>query len=587
MKKGKHKNEEKRVSAAAEDNQAVKAERKWIARPGTAEDLKSNEAIFILGMKPPEKDWKGKADAEGQSPGRGPDTSAPGPEYGGQSDADMSRFLCARGDRRIADGDYSGAVEDLTEAIRLNPGGCDGYSLRGVAYYELGRYEEAFADDCVAVDMEPSPASLFNRAEAYYKTGRDDEALEDAERARAQAEVDPRYQFLIPEIDYLAGHVRDKSLKREDYYQPPSGWEKEESGEEPTSEEYDDTGPEAVRFTYASMHVDWEWSVETPRGFAWWGHGLAQRVWAGEFRRDRGVDVTLMHLETDFLRNVRYDEKTMEGLNRLNADTAQFAFVYNPDDRRVRLHTTVYVHRQNLEWSKRLFTGAAGLQVSYAHMKAGEASRLFDGSEPDTSPHPEGGFREKPDDMLNAINLGFIPEGDLAEPIEGNEFAFAADCLMPESLTTWDNQGLTSEFPFLGDEPVHVRLTRGLGPVTGLFQATSAKEHPLLGKGLLTTMQLPLSHPRDELLRMADVLNLLESREWTGCHMNGAWRIDEQDCLSFVSFLPIMSYRKQILANLAFSNRNRCRWAAMLLAADSNDKQRPKADAHGAGKDET
>lgn len=574
MKKGKHRNEEKRVSADVGDNQAVKAERKWIVRPGTAEDINSNEVLFVLGLKLPKKGPTVQAEApEGQNRGRGSEINAPGPEDGELPDAEMSAYLCARGNRRIDEGDYPGAVEDLTEAIRLNPGDISGYSLRGMAYYELGRYDEALADDCVAVGMAASPASLFNRAETYYKMGRDDEALGDLDRALALAEGDPRYGFVIPQIDYLVNHIRDKSLKREDYYQPPSGWEGEEGNEEPPPEECDDTGLEVARFTYESMHIDEEWSLETPRGFTWWGHGLAQRVWAEPCRRDRGVDVTLMHVVTDFLREVRYDDRTLEGLNLLNADTAQFAFVYDPDDRRVRLHTTVYVHRQNLDWSKRLFMTVAGIQASYAHMKAGEASRLFDGSGPDTSPHPENGFREEPDEMMGVIGLVYPGMNHRAEPIDAGEFEFAAGCLMPESLTTWDNQGLTSEFPFSGDEPAHVRFTRGLGPVTGLFQATSAKEHPLLGKGLLTTMQLPLSHSRDELLRMADVLNLLESREWTGCHMVGAWRVDEQDCLSFVSFLPILSYRKQLLANLAFSNRNRCRWAAMLLAAVSNDKQ--------------
>lgn len=331
----------------------------------------------------------------------------------------------------------------------------------------------------------------------------------------------------------------------------------------------DDAGPEVILFVYCtSLRIDDEWSVEMPGGFTWWGHGLAQRVWAEECRRDQGVDVTLMHAETDFLRNVEYNRETLEGLNLLNAETAQFAFVYDLDDRCVRLHATMYVHRQNMEWSKRMFAGAAGLQVSYAHKKVNEAARLFSGSEPDTSPHPENGYRAKPDEILGVIDLAFIPANDFADPIGDSEFRIAAGLLTRKSFTTWGEWGLTSEFPFTGDEPAHVRMKKRLGPVTTLFQASSREKHPLLGKGLLTTMRLPLSIDREEGLRLATGLNLLESMEWAKCHMNGAWLIDELNCLSFYSFLPILAHKKQILANLALSNYIRCGWAAGILKGD-------------------
>lgn len=335
----------------------------------------------------------------------------------------------------------------------------------------------------------------------------------------------------------------------------------------------DDTGPEVLQFTCDALRIDDEWMTETTGGFTWWGHGLAQRVWAEACREDLGVDVTLTHVETDFLRNVGCDLKTMEGLNLLNAEAPQFAFVYDPNEMRIRLHATFYVHRQNVEWSKRLFMLVAGLQVSYAHMKAGGASHLFDGSEPDTSPHPGNGFRQKSDEILGVIDQAIIPESDNAEPIGVGEFRQAADCLSQQMLATCGGGGMTAEFPFSGDEPAILRFGKGMGVVTALFRAFSRKRHSLLGKGLLTTLQLPVSLDREEGLRISAGLNLLESVEWARCHMNGAWRIDSQDCLSFVSFLPIMSHEKGLLLNLAISNYIRSGWAAGILNAGSDNNR--------------
>ena len=115
-------------------------------------------------------------------------------------------------------------------------------------------------------------------------------------------------------------------------------------------EELDDVGPEVLRFIYTTgMRIDDEWR------FAWWGHQLAQRVWAADCRRDEGVDVTLMHVETDFLRNVESNQQTYEALNDLNAGTSQFALLYDPQNRIIGLHPTVYTHRQSPDGSKRLF----------------------------------------------------------------------------------------------------------------------------------------------------------------------------------------------------------------------------------------
>jgi hypothetical protein len=478
------------------------------------------------------------------------------------------------GNDKIFGGDPEGGIEDLSEAIRLDPKNSSYYGLRAIGYYETGRYEEAIEDENISIDVDPDPAILYNRAEAYYKTGRDSEALDDLDHALKLAHEAPHNFFIIPECEKLISIIKDKTLSREDYYQPLIDGEKVNQSVEPC-EAYDDVGPEVIDFIYTSMHIDDVWSVIAPEGFTWWGHNLAQKIWADDCRRDEGADVTLMHVETDFLRNVENNEQTYEALNDLNAGTSQFAFIYDPEELRIRLHSTVYTHRQSLDWSKRLFLRAVGLQVSCAHTMVERFSRLFAGSEPDTSPHPDSGFRPEKDELVGLIDNFYLPMGEKEYPVESGTFQFTKEHLPPHLLATSGDDWLTVEFPFWGDEPACVRLAKGKpGVVTSLFRVNSTEGHPLLGKGLMMRMMLPVSYSREQALVYAVSLNLLEATEWVRCHLNGAWYVDDQSNLVFVSFFPIAGFKSWELANLALSCAMRSRWAGEVLAEGEADHPR-------------
>ena len=125
--------------------------------------------------------------------------------------------LSDSGDRKIGNCDFQGAIEDLSEAIRLDPQNSRCYGLRGTAYYEMGRYEKSIEDDSKAIDLHSDPTYLYNRAESYYKTGKDDEALSDLSHALELAREMPIYHYLIPEIHKLVSIIEDKTLNREDY----------------------------------------------------------------------------------------------------------------------------------------------------------------------------------------------------------------------------------------------------------------------------------------------------------------------------------------------------------------------------------
>ena len=466
------------------------------------------------------------------------------------------------GDDKIADRDFQGAFEDLSEAIRLDPQNYRCYGLRGVTHYEMGRYVEAIEDESICIDSHPDPFTLYNRAEAYYKTGKDSEAIADLEHSLKLASEEPRDDFLIPEIHKLAGIIKDKSLNREDYYQEPLRWEKSSQSPEPDYKGLDDVGPETILFVYTSLCIDDEWSIKVPRGFIWWGHQLAQMAWADDCRKGEDVGVTLMHVETAFLRNVEFNQLTYEALNNLNAGTSQFAFIYFPKERCIRLHSTVYTHRQNLGWSKILFLLAVGLQVSYAEKMAESFSHLFTGSEPDITPHPDRGFRQEKDEKVGLIDNLFIPMSEQKEHLDSSAFKFTEDYLKSRFMITTGDHSLTAEFPFSGDESVCERIAQGkTGVVTSLFRANSLEGHPLLGKGVMMRMMLPVSCDRGRGLHVANTLNLRESKEWVKSRQNGAWYVDEQSNLVFVSFCPLGEFQSWNMVNLALSFANRSRWA--------------------------
>jgi hypothetical protein len=200
-------------------------------------------------------------------------------------------------------------------------------------------------------------------------------------------------------------------------------------------------------------------------------------------------------------------------------------------------------------------------------------SRLFAGSEPDETPHPDGGFRQKKDELVNLIDNFFIPMGGKESDLDNSTFKFTEDHLSPRFMVTTGDNWLTAEFPFSGEEPVCVRLAQGKpGVVTSLFRVNSEEGHPLFGKGLMMRMTLPVSYGREEGLQIAMALNLLEATQWVKCHLIGAWHVDEQSNLVFVSFYPIVSFQSWELVDLALSCGMRSKWAGEVLGEREEDQ---------------
>ncbi len=98
--------------------------------------------------------------------------------------ANDANFYRERGIAAYRSGDFLGALDNLDEAIRLDPDNAQSYNIRGNAWDELDVSERALADYDRAIRIDPnSPAVYHDRAILWQRKGELDKALVDFDRA--------------------------------------------------------------------------------------------------------------------------------------------------------------------------------------------------------------------------------------------------------------------------------------------------------------------------------------------------------------------------------------------------------------------
>jgi serine/threonine-protein kinase len=109
-------------------------------------------------------------------------------------------------------GDHLGAIEDCDQVLRINPGNADAYNNRGLNRVALGDYKRAIADFNQVLEIEPNHAKAYlNRG--YSRLQLDDNwaAIEDFDRA---LRIDPQsakayLKNLAPTLSNEQGAIKD------------------------------------------------------------------------------------------------------------------------------------------------------------------------------------------------------------------------------------------------------------------------------------------------------------------------------------------------------------------------------------------
>ncbi len=119
-------------------------------------------------------------------------------------DNNEAKKYLSTGDIKFKTGDNTGAIQDFTRAIELDPEYAEAYLDRGVAKKKLGNYKEAINDYTKAIELNPEYASAYNnRANAEYSLNDYSGAVKDYDEA---IKINPDYA----EAYYNCGVVKDK-----------------------------------------------------------------------------------------------------------------------------------------------------------------------------------------------------------------------------------------------------------------------------------------------------------------------------------------------------------------------------------------
>lgn len=137
------------------------------------------------------------------------ETAAPGDE-----EQRKAAELLDKAKAKISARDYQGAIEDLTEAIKLAPKNPLLYVTRAVAYNLSGNYAAAEKDALASIALDPeNPEAWVNLAWAQMKQGKLKEALDSATRA---LRLDPKNAFAYAIRAFLREKLGDDKGKMDD-----------------------------------------------------------------------------------------------------------------------------------------------------------------------------------------------------------------------------------------------------------------------------------------------------------------------------------------------------------------------------------
>lgn len=320
-----------------------------------------------------------------------------------------------------------------------------------------------------------------------------------------------------------------------------------DGGSQTGSPDPDDPGLRAVLDIYDDLQIDAEWTVWDRRGFTWWAHRHAQRVWSEEGVDSFGQVVYRVHVETEWGSGEAIARRERQAAVAVLMGSMSLAgAVVSGDKLRWRSHAVI--HEENRAWLTKLLEIAALVQATNVE----RGTDILDTLELQsvTSERPTSGVRNVPDEMLEAL-VG-LPLRDDPPPVDGAE--------IDEVVSVLEQVGAEVERRPDGLSATMPQLVGGRAMTFDL----SLGERASVGAGVRMTLRLP-SFP--ETLGVQEFpldLNRMEVHGEPMAHLLGSWAADLPDGSEpapfFTCFAPNVTLRSGVLLNLVLSIGTRARW---------------------------
>ena len=313
----------------------------------------------------------------------------------------------------------------------------------------------------------------------------------------------------------------------------------------------DDLGLEIISFIHQSLKVEPEWSIDAgDRGFTWWAGELAQHVWSEESNFYNSTATFKIHAETDLVSGQGRAGRLELPLMSAMRNTSLCGVVYESEKDVYRLHSSAYLHGDNVDVMKRVMSAATVLQLDEAMVLSHQAAQSLKAI-PAMSEHPAHGFRKQLSPMAHAAQLFFRPHGQTPSKWIGQPEWKQTEWAMEREAQSFRSDhhaelNATYYWPGEGDAVLHV---------------SALYPHPVLGSGLLVKLVLPVKLGQEACAHKAVELNARERSEWMRSHFLGSWCFDKE-CLEFECFVPNTSYNPDLLLTLVTSMSIRAQWCA-------------------------
>ena len=335
-----------------------------------------------------------------------------------------------------------------------------------------------------------------------------------------------------------------------------------------------DIGREAVLRIAENWQVDEDRLVWTENGFDWWPGSFKVSVNCLKSDLETHGDAWRLTARTALFSNVSVDDpKTRNLIGILSNFAPTYAWVYAPVelaeqhkelvDRTVWLQSTVYLREDTAEWLPEFFGRLAILQPIHAQSDFEPDGQLL-GAQPDFSFPPESTASDHIDDMLNVADALYIPAGQQPSRWEGSdEFGELAE------------QYGRNDMCFGHGDPKGVTLETPIGSDSALIRLHTNSPHPILGSGLLATLQLPFWKDEMEITDECMWLNYIQSWMWTDFPQLGSWFAKDNGDGQWESrhsmFFPNALYKPGLATNAALWQVGHARWVKQKLWPDLVD----------------